>query len=105
MKIKHLLHDHQNTILEMKAAGLVCSEVMHKGQDQLESELHKTLSATLVDMQELDIENIIKELELVGSTHHLLVSHEKMESSSLTPYISTSQASATNTRLVVSTET
>lgn len=71
MKIKHLLHDHQNAILDMKAADLVSSEVMHKGQDQLESELHKTMSATLVDMQELEIENIIKELELVGSTHHL----------------------------------
>lgn len=81
MKIKYLLHDHQNTILELKAADLVSSEVIHKEQDQLESELHKTMRATLVDMQELDTENIIKKLELVGTTEHLFYFYMKKCSS------------------------
>lgn len=70
--MKHLLCEHQNTISELKADGLVCAELMQKEQDQLQIELHKKMKATLVDMQELDNETLVKELELVCSTHHVL---------------------------------
>ncbi|XP_044058676.1 dynein regulatory complex subunit 4 [Siniperca chuatsi] len=63
-KMKHLLCEHQNTISELKADGLVSTEVVQKEQEQLETELHKKMRATMVDMQELDIENLVKELEL-----------------------------------------
>lgn len=67
--MKHLLCEHQNTISELKADGLVSTEVLQKEQEQLETELHEDMRAILVDMQELDNENLIKELELVCSTH------------------------------------
>lgn len=67
--MKHLLCEHQNMISELKADGLVSAELVQKEQQQLESELHKQMRAIMVDMQELDNENLIKELELVCSTH------------------------------------
>lgn len=67
--MKHLLCEHQNTISELKADNLVSTEVLQKEQEQLETELHEDMRAILVDMQELDNENLIKELELVCSTH------------------------------------
>lgn len=63
--MKHLLCEHQNTISELKADGLVSTEAVQKGQEQLETELHKQMRAIMVDMQELNNENVIKELELV----------------------------------------
>lgn len=70
--MKHLLCEHQNTISELKADGLVSTEVLQKEQEQLETELHEDMRAILVDMQELDNENLVKELELVCSTHQVL---------------------------------
>lgn len=70
--MKHLLCEHQNTISELKADGLVSTEVMQKEQEQLETELHKKMKGILVDMQELDNETLVKELELVCSTHQVL---------------------------------
>ena len=67
--MKHLLCEHQNTIAELKADGLVSTEVMQKEQEELETELHKEMRAIMVDMQELDNENLIKELELVCGSH------------------------------------
>lgn len=69
--MKHLLCEHQNTISELKADGLVYREVMQKEQEHLETELHKEMTAIMVDMQELDNENLVKELELVCSSTHL----------------------------------
>ncbi|XP_040896212.1 dynein regulatory complex subunit 4-like [Toxotes jaculatrix] len=63
-KMKHLLCEHQNTISELKAHGLVSAEAVQKEQEQLETELHKEMRAIMVDMQELDNENLIKELEV-----------------------------------------
>ncbi|XP_038557095.1 dynein regulatory complex subunit 4 [Micropterus salmoides] len=63
-KMKHLLCEHQNTISELKADGLVSREMMQKEQEHLETELHKEMTAIMVDMQELDNENLVKELEL-----------------------------------------
>lgn len=69
--MKHLLCEHQNTISELKADGLVSREMMQKEQEHLETELHKEMTAIMVDMQELDNENLVKELELVCSSTHL----------------------------------
>ncbi|XP_070822846.1 dynein regulatory complex subunit 4 [Chaetodon trifascialis] len=63
-KMKHLLCEHQNTISELKAGGLVSTEAVQKEQEQLETELHKEMRAIMVDIQELDNENLVKELEL-----------------------------------------
>lgn len=69
--MKHLLCEHQNTISELKAGGLVSTEVVQKEQEQLETELHKEMRAIMVDMQELDNENLVKELELVCTLQHI----------------------------------
>lgn len=66
--MKHLLCEHQNTISELKADGSMSADVMQKEQSQLENELHKRMASIKVDMQELDIENLMKELELVSDT-------------------------------------
>ncbi|XP_059211612.1 dynein regulatory complex subunit 4-like [Centropristis striata] len=63
-KMKHLLCEHQNTICELKADGELSIQVLQKEQQQLESQLHNDMKAKMVDIQELDIENLIKELEL-----------------------------------------
>nr|XP_020463625.1 growth arrest-specific protein 8-like isoform X2 [Monopterus albus] len=63
-KMKHLLCEHQNTISELKADGLVSSEAVQKEQNQLETELRNNMRDIMVDMQELDIENLVEELEL-----------------------------------------
>uniref|UniRef100_A0A3Q0R350 Dynein regulatory complex subunit 4 n=1 Tax=Amphilophus citrinellus TaxID=61819 RepID=A0A3Q0R350_AMPCI len=64
-KIKHLQHEHLNVITELKSDSLAASEVLEKEQEQLEAELRKTIR---VDIQELNIEQFDKELELVCST-------------------------------------
>lgn len=65
--MKHLLCEHQNTISELKAEGLVSTEVLQNEQEQLEAELHKEMEAIMVDMQRLDDEKIFRELEMVCS--------------------------------------
>ncbi len=69
--MKHLLCEHQNTISELKADGLVSTEVLKKEQEQLEAELHKEMKAIMVDIKQLDNENLVKELELVCRTHRV----------------------------------
>uniref|UniRef100_A0A8C3B2D0 Dynein regulatory complex subunit 4 n=1 Tax=Cyclopterus lumpus TaxID=8103 RepID=A0A8C3B2D0_CYCLU len=63
-KMKHLLCEHQNTISELKADGLVHTQAVQEEQNKLETVLHKDMRAVMVDMQELDNENLVKELEL-----------------------------------------
>ncbi|XP_029001219.1 dynein regulatory complex subunit 4-like [Betta splendens] len=63
-KMKHLLCEHQNTISELKADGLVTSEVVQKEQQQLETKLHNERRSIMVDIQELDNESLVMELEL-----------------------------------------
>ncbi|XP_030269345.1 dynein regulatory complex subunit 4 isoform X1 [Sparus aurata] len=63
-KMKHLLCEKENTIAELKADGLVSTELVQKEQEQLETELHKEMKVIMVDLQELDIEDLVKELEL-----------------------------------------
>lgn len=70
--MKHLLCEHQNTIAELKAVGLVSTQVAQEEQNQLETELHKDMRAVMVDIQKLDNENLVKELELVCSTHYYI---------------------------------
>lgn len=68
-KLKYLRYEYHRTVSDLAAKGLVSSEVKNKEQEQLEAELHKEFSSILVDMQELDTENLVKELEEVCSTH------------------------------------
>ena len=68
-KMKHLLCEHQNTISELKADGSVSTQLAHKEQEQIEAELHENMRAIKIDMQGLDNENLVKELELVCTTH------------------------------------
>lgn len=70
--MKHLLCEHQNAISEVKADSLVSVEALHKEQEQVEMAIHKNMRRVLVDTQELDIENLVKELELVCTTHQVL---------------------------------
>ncbi|XP_022056509.1 dynein regulatory complex subunit 4-like [Acanthochromis polyacanthus] len=63
-KMKHLLCEHQNTIAELKAGGLVSTEMMQKEQEELDTELHKKMKAIMVDIQELDNDTLIRKLEL-----------------------------------------
>ena len=69
--MKHLLCEHQNTLAELKEDGLVSTEVLQKEQEKLENELHKEMRAIMVDMQELDNENLVKDLELVCRTQQV----------------------------------
>lgn len=70
--MKHLLCEHQNAISEVKADSLVSVEALHKEQEQVETAIHKNMRSVLVDTQELDIEHLVKELELVCTTHQVL---------------------------------
>ncbi|XP_037304017.2 dynein regulatory complex subunit 4 [Pungitius pungitius] len=63
-KMKHLLCEHQNAVSELKAHGLVSKQLVQKKQEQLQTELHKEMRDVIVDMQELNNENLVKELEL-----------------------------------------
>lgn len=71
--MKHLLCEKENTIAELKADGLVSTEHVQKEQEQLETELHKEMKVIMVDLQELDIEDLVKELELVCSSHLIFI--------------------------------
>uniref|UniRef100_A0A8D2ZF84 Dynein regulatory complex subunit 4 n=1 Tax=Scophthalmus maximus TaxID=52904 RepID=A0A8D2ZF84_SCOMX len=63
-KMKHLLCEHQNTMCELEADGLVSTEERHKEQKQLETKLHEEMRAIKVDTQQISNENLVKELEL-----------------------------------------
>nr|XP_019954356.1 PREDICTED: growth arrest-specific protein 8 [Paralichthys olivaceus] len=63
-KMKHLLCEHQNTISELRANGLASTEMQHKEQNKLETELHKRIKAMKVEMEEINVDNLVKELEL-----------------------------------------
>ncbi|KAK9542700.1 hypothetical protein VZT92_000539 [Zoarces viviparus] len=63
-KMKHLLCEHLTTTSELKADGLVSTQVVQEEQEHLETELHKEMRAVMVDMQELDNEKLVKELQL-----------------------------------------
>ncbi|KAM8894922.1 stereocilin isoform 3-T3 [Spinachia spinachia] len=63
-KMKHLLCEHQNTVSELKAHGLVSKQLEQEKHEQLQTELHKEMRAIVVNMQELNNENLVKELEV-----------------------------------------
>ena len=67
-KVKHLLYEHQNTISELKAEGVVATKLMEGEHGGLESELRKGVRALKVDLkeQELANENAIRDLKLVS---------------------------------------
>lgn len=48
-------------------------DAVHKQQVRLKYEHHKTMEGIRVDAQELDIENTVKELELVSNTYIKLI--------------------------------
>uniref|UniRef100_A0A8C7TYU3 Dynein regulatory complex subunit 4 n=1 Tax=Oncorhynchus mykiss TaxID=8022 RepID=A0A8C7TYU3_ONCMY len=62
-KVKHLLYEHQNSISELKGAGVVSNKLMQKEHAELENEFCKGMR-TLKE-QELSNENLIKGLKLV----------------------------------------
>lgn len=64
-KMKHLLCEHQTAVSEIKADNLVSVEALQKEQEQIEIAIHKKMRNVLVDTQELDIEHLVKDLELV----------------------------------------
>ncbi|CAL8243425.1 unnamed protein product [Lota lota] len=65
-KVKHLLYEHQNTISELKAEGVVSTKLLQSEYGGLESELRKAVRALKVDVkeQELANENAIRDLKL-----------------------------------------
>ncbi|XP_071764081.1 dynein regulatory complex subunit 4-like [Centroberyx gerrardi] len=65
-KMKHLLCEHQNTISELKAEGVVSTKLMQNEHAGLENELRKGMRALKVDFkeQELSNENLVKEFKL-----------------------------------------
>uniref|UniRef100_A0A667XWY2 Dynein regulatory complex subunit 4 n=1 Tax=Myripristis murdjan TaxID=586833 RepID=A0A667XWY2_9TELE len=65
-KMKHLLCEHQNTISELKAEGVISTKLLESEHAGLQSELRKGMQALKVDTkdQELSNENAIKELNL-----------------------------------------
>ncbi|XP_046872887.1 dynein regulatory complex subunit 4 [Hypomesus transpacificus] len=65
-KVKHLLYEHQNSISELKAEGVVSTKLMQKEQSELENELRKGTRNLKVDCkeQELSNENLVKGLKL-----------------------------------------
>lgn len=71
--MKHLLCEHQNTVSELKADRLVAADALRKEQEELEDELFNKMRAITVEMQGLNVENHVKELELVCPTHHVLL--------------------------------
>lgn len=52
----------------MKADNSVSIEALQKEQEQIEMVIHKKMRNVLVDTQELDIEHLVKDLELVCSS-------------------------------------
>ncbi|XP_034052910.1 dynein regulatory complex subunit 4 isoform X1 [Gymnodraco acuticeps] len=66
-KMKHLLCEHQNTISELRADALVSTQAGQKEQGELEAQLHKDMRAIMVDKQEHDNENLVKELDLTNA--------------------------------------
>lgn len=65
--MKHLLCEHQNAVSDLKANNSVSVEALQKEQEQIEMAIHKKMRNVLVDTQELDIEHLVKDLELVCS--------------------------------------
>ncbi|XP_042345466.1 dynein regulatory complex subunit 4-like [Plectropomus leopardus] len=63
-KMKHLLCEHQNTVSELRADGLVSTQMVQNKQEQLETELQKDMRDIMVNTQKLDIKDHIKELKL-----------------------------------------
>ncbi|XP_066570193.1 dynein regulatory complex subunit 4 [Amia ocellicauda] len=65
-KVKHLLYEHQNSISELKAEGVVSMKLSQKEQIEKEAELHKGVRTLKVDLkeQELSNENLVKSLKL-----------------------------------------
>lgn len=70
--MKHLLCEHQSTVSELKANNSVSVEALQKEQEQIEMTIHKKMRNVLVDTQELDIEHLVKDLELVCSSQQIL---------------------------------
>ena len=70
--MKHLLCEHQNMILELKADRLASTEVMQKEQEQLETKFHKQINAILAEKEKLKTEDLVKEIEQVCWTRQVL---------------------------------
>ncbi|KAG9352722.1 hypothetical protein JZ751_021136 [Albula glossodonta] len=65
-KVKHLLYEHQNSLTEQKAEGVVSTKLMQKEHAELENELRKGMRYLKVDIkeQELSNENLVKNMKL-----------------------------------------
>lgn len=65
--MKHLLCEHQNAVSEIKADNSVSVDALQKEQEEIEIAIQRKMRNVLVDTQELDIEHLVKDLELVCS--------------------------------------
>ncbi|KAK3570963.1 hypothetical protein QTP86_031235 [Hemibagrus guttatus] len=65
-KVKHLLYEQQNSIVELKTEGVVATKLLEKEQADLENELRRGMRNLKVDLKEHEFsnENYIKNLKL-----------------------------------------
>ncbi|XP_076848671.1 dynein regulatory complex subunit 4 [Brachyhypopomus gauderio] len=65
-KVKHLLYEHQNNIVELKTEGVVATKLMQKEHADLETELRKGIRSLKVDNKEKELsdEHLLKTLKL-----------------------------------------
>ncbi|KAJ8369261.1 hypothetical protein SKAU_G00092890 [Synaphobranchus kaupii] len=65
-KVKHLLYEHQNTLKEQNAKGVVITKLMQKDHAEMEDELLKGMRSLKLDLkqQEMSNENLLKNLKL-----------------------------------------
>ncbi|KAL1007328.1 hypothetical protein UPYG_G00085060 [Umbra pygmaea] len=65
-KVKHLLYEHQNSISELKAEGVVSTKLMQKEQAEVEKGLCKGVHNLKVEMKEKEIskDRVVKCLKL-----------------------------------------
>ncbi|XP_041918460.1 dynein regulatory complex subunit 4 [Alosa pseudoharengus] len=65
-KVKHLLYEHQNSVSELKAEGVVITKVMQEEYSELESELLKEMKSLKMNLRdhELSKQSLIKSIKL-----------------------------------------
>lgn len=69
-KVKHLLYEQQNNIVELKTEGVVATKLMQKEHADQENDLRKAMRSLKVDLKEKELsdENQMKSLKLVRAT-------------------------------------
>lgn len=67
-KMKHLLCEHQNMMCELRAEASTSTEALKKDQLKLEKELHRRMMDVRARVQEVDIEERVKDTDLASTT-------------------------------------